>query len=224
MCSYMFFLTNDVMNGGMDRCLETDMAGRVLMNKCVEPQLSLSVTGGKGSDEAEHHSARAEGSRRGGSGPAAFPFGRHHSPPVLGVRGPFFQAQQGVASSAERQASDPIAPFLLRPGGREGGITRGRKPGSAREKHPHPRAEPEPSASGSEGRWLLAASISQSLSTSLRSCPNRSCFPLHSPHLLWLLALTPPLPPKFPSPVSPPRPLRRSASPHLTRGTRYTCR
>ena len=144
------------MNGGMDRCLETDMAGRVLMNKCVEPQLSLSVTGGKGSDEAEHHSARAEGSRRGGSGPAAFPFGRHHSPPVLGVRGPFFQAQQGVASSAERQASDPIAPFLLRPGGREGGITRGRKPGSAREKHPHPvRSQSHPpQAQKGGGSWL----------------------------------------------------------------------
>lgn len=49
MCSHVFFLTNDVMNGGMDRCLETGMAGRVLENKCVEPQLSLSVTEGKGS-------------------------------------------------------------------------------------------------------------------------------------------------------------------------------
>ena len=76
--------------------------------------------------------------RRGGLGPAPFLFSRHHSPPVLGVRGPFFQAQQGIASSAKRQASDPITPFLLCPGGRKLGITRGRKPGSTREKHPPP--------------------------------------------------------------------------------------
>ena len=197
----------------MDRWLETGMAGRVLENKCVEPQLSLSVTGGKHSDEAEHHSARAEQSRWGGSGPAPSFFSRHHSPPVLGVRGPFFQAQQGIASSAKRQASDPIAPFLLCPGGREGGITRGRKPGSTREKHPPPSAEPEPSISGSEGRSLQATSISQSLSACLCSCPTPSGFPLHSPQRLGLNP-TPPRQVPISSLLAPPIPRPSLAPPY----------
>lgn len=142
--------------------------------------------------------------RAGGVGrPAPFLFSRHHSPPILGVRGPFFQAQQGVASSAERQASDPIAPFLLCPGGQEGGITRGRKPGSAREKHPPPSAEPELPISGSEGRSVLATSISQSLSACLCSCPTPSTFLSILPSFS---ASTPPLPVKYPSLLSPPHP------------------
>lgn len=35
-------------------------------------------------------------------------------PPVLRVRGTLLEAHEGVASGAQRQASDPVSPLLLR--------------------------------------------------------------------------------------------------------------
>lgn len=35
-------------------------------------------------------------------------------PPVLGVGGTFLEPHEGVASCAQRQASDPVSPLLLR--------------------------------------------------------------------------------------------------------------
>lgn len=155
----------------MGRWLETGMAGRVLENECVEPQLSLSITGGKGSDEgrtplpAEQHRAGRVG--RASSLPLQSPSLTSSS----WCAGPFFQAQQGVASSAERQASDPIAPFLLCPGGREGGSREAESRGvPGRSSHP-PVLGQAVHLPGSEGRSLLATTVSQSLSACLCSCP-----------------------------------------------------
>ena len=142
--------------------------------------------------------------RRGGLGPAPFLFSRHHSPPVLGVRGPFFQAQQGIASSAKRQASDPITPFLLCPGGRKLGITRGRKPGSTREKHPPPpvQSQSRPSRAQKGGRSRPPPFLKASVPASAPVPPPQAFLST----LPSVSASTPPLPAKYPAPLSPPRP------------------